>query len=156
MKVVLDTSAIIYLHDFRKFDEIYIPTLVVEEVKDKFSMMKLEALNARTREPNKKFLEEIRLIAKKTGDLEKLSETDLQVLALAREMKASIISDDYNIQNVAKKIGIEFFSVFSKGIKKLFFWKKHCPTCKKYFKESLKECPVCGRRLRRLPKIQAK
>jgi UPF0271 protein len=152
MRVVLDTSAIIYLQDFRKFEEIFIPTLVAEEVKDRLSAMKLEAMNAQTLEPEKKFLDEVKDIAKKTGDLEKLSRTDIQVLALAKELKATIISDDYNIQNVAKKLKIEFLPVFSKGIKELFFWKKYCPACKKYFKSDLKECPVCGTKLKRLPK----
>jgi UPF0271 protein len=147
---VLDTSAIIYLQDFRKFEEIFIPSLVVEEVKDRLSTMKLEALNAKTLEPNKKFLEEVKSVAKKTGDLEKLSRTDIQVLALAKELKATIISDDYNIQNVAKKLNIQFFPVFSKGIKEMFFWKKFCPACKRYFKKNLKECPICGTKLKRV------
>jgi UPF0271 protein len=150
MRVVLDTSAIIYLQDFRKFEEIFIPSLVVEEVKDRLSTMKLEALNAKTLEPNKKFLEEVKSVAKKTGDLEKLSRTDIQVLALAKELKATIISDDYNIQNVAKKLNIQFFPVFSKGIKEMFFWKKFCPACKRYFKKNLKECPICGTKLKRV------
>jgi len=154
MRVVLDTSAIIYLQDFRKFDEIFIPTLVVEEVKDKLSTIKLEALNAKKLEPQKNFLEEVKAIAKKTGDLEKLSNTDLQVLALAKELNATIISDDYNVQNVAKRLGIEFLPVFSKGIKKIFFWKKYCPSCKKFFKSNLKECPICGTKLKRLPRAR--
>jgi len=154
MRVVLDTSAIIYLQDFRKFDEIFIPTLVAEEVKDRLSVMKLESLNAKKIEPNKKFLDEVEAIAKKTGDLEKLSKTDIQVLALAKELKATIISDDYNIQNVAKKLKIEFLPVFSKGIKEIFFWKKYCPNCKKYFKSELEECPICGAKLKRVPKTK--
>jgi|YelNatPaOPRAMG01_1025707.scaffolds.fasta_scaffold11198_8 UPF0271 protein len=154
MRVVLDTSAIIYLQDFRKFDKIFIPTLVAEEVKDRLSVMKLESLNAKKIEPNKKFLDEVEAIAKKTGDLEKLSKTDIQVLALAKELKATIISDDYNIQNVAKKLKIEFLPVFSKGIKEIFFWKKYCPNCKKYFKSELEECPICGAKLKRVPKTK--
>jgi UPF0271 protein len=154
MRAVLDTSAIIYLQDFRKFDEIFIPALVAEEVKDRLSTMKLEALNAKRLEPDKKFLEDVEAVAKKTGDLEKLSRADIQVLALAKELKATIISDDYNIQNIAKKLKIEFLPVSSKGIKEIFFWKKYCPACKKYFKSELKECPICGTRFKRLPKAK--
>ncbi|MEM5773051.1 MAG: PIN domain-containing protein [Candidatus Aenigmatarchaeota archaeon] len=156
MKAVLDTSAIIYLQDFRKFDEIFIPSSVVEEVRDKLSSMKLEALKAKIVEPDEIFVREIKTIAKKTGDLEKLSKTDIQVLALAKQFEANIVSDDYNIQNVAKKLGIKYLSVFSKGIKEIYFWKKYCPACKKNFKDSLKECPVCGAKLKRVPKTQAK
>jgi UPF0271 protein len=127
---------------------------VVEEVKDRISKIKLEALNLRILEPDKRFLEEVKIIAKKTGDLEKLSRADIQVLALAKELKANIVSDDYNIQNVAKKLGIEFTPVFSKGIKKIFYWKKFCPNCKKYFNSDLKECVICGARLKRLAKTR--
>ncbi|MEM5766479.1 MAG: PIN domain-containing protein [Candidatus Aenigmatarchaeota archaeon] len=156
MRVVLDTSAIIYLQDFRKFNEIFIPPLVKEEVKDKLSSIKLEALEARIIEPEENFVRKIKEIAKKTGDLERLSNTDIQVLALAKQIDAIVISDDYNIQNVAKGFGIKYLSIFSKGIRELYFWKKYCAVCKKYFKQNLKECPVCGARLKRLPRSRAK
>jgi UPF0271 protein len=152
MRVVLDTSAIIYLQDFRKFDEIFIPPLVIEEVKDKLSSMKLASLNARILEPDEDYVKKVKAVARQTGDLEKLSKTDLQVLALAKELKATIISDDYNVQNVAKKAGLDFISIFSKGIKEFFIWKKYCQACKKYFGADLKQCPVCGAKLKRVPK----
>jgi len=149
---VLDTSAIIYLQDFRKFDEIFIPPSVIEEVKDKLSTMKLEAMESKIVEPEESFVEEVKRVANKTGDLEKLSKTDIQVLALAKQVEAVLVSDDYNIQNVAKKLGIKYITLFGKGIKKLYFWKKYCPACKKYFKKDLKECLVCGTKLKRVPK----
>lgn len=151
MRVVLDTSAIIYLQDFRKFDEIFIPFLVAEEVKDKLSSMKLEAIEARIIEPEENFVKEIKKIARKTGDLEKLSKADIQVLALAKQLEATVVSDDYNIQNVAKKLGIKYIPVLTKGIKEIYFWRKYCPACKKKFKDNLKECPVCGAKLKRVP-----
>jgi UPF0271 protein len=152
MGVVLDTSAIIYLQDFRKFGEIFTTDSVIREVKNRTAVMKLSALNIKVMEPGKKSLNEVKKIAGKTGDLEKLSSTDLEVLALAKELNATIVSDDYNVQNVAKKIGIKFISVFSRGIKQLFVWKKYCPSCGKYSKDELKECPVCGARLKRIPR----
>lgn len=151
MKFVLDTSAIIYLQDFRKMEEIFIPVLVFEEIKDKISRMKLEAMNAKIFEPKKELIEEVRKIAKKTGDCEKLSEADIQVLALAKELKAKIVSDDYNIQNVAAKMGLKFIPVIQKGIKKIFKWNKYCPFCKKVFEVEKRECPFCGSALKRLP-----
>jgi UPF0271 protein len=154
MKVVLDTSALIYLQDFRKFDEIFIPPLVVEEVKDKLSSIKLASINAKVLEPSEENIRKIKDMAEKTGDLEKISKADIQVLALAKETKSSIISDDYNIQNIAKKMGLNYIPVLSKGIKEFFVWKKYCPSCKRHFKSELKECPVCGARLKRLPKTK--
>lgn len=154
MKVVLDTSAIIYLNDFRKFDEILTVQDVMEEVKDKTTTMKLVGLKIKIIEPKKKTIDEIKKIAGETGDLEKLSKTDLKVLALARENKCTIISDDYNIQNVAEKIGINCISIFSKKITKFIKWKKFCKNCNKYF-EKENFCSTCGEKLIRVP-VEAK
>lgn len=156
MRVVLDTSAIIYLQDFRKFDEIFTTDSVIGEVKDKTTGLKLPAIKAKVIEPRKEMIEEIRREAGKTGDLEKLSKTDIEVLALAKELKATIISDDRNVQNVAEKIGIEYISVFNKGIKELFTWKKFCTNCKKYFGNDMNMCPVCGSRMKMVPKEKTK
>ena len=152
MRVVLDTSAIIYLQDFRKFDDIFTTDSVIKEIKDDKTLLKLSTLNVSVIEPDRKTIEEIKKIARNTGDLEKLSRTDIEVLALAKELKVAVVSDDYNVQNVAKKIGMKFILVFSRGISKLFVWKKYCPACKKYLKNELIECPACGTRLKRIPK----
>lgn len=146
MRVVLDTSAIIYLNDFRKFDEIFTVSDVVREVKDKITTMKLTSLNLKIMDPREEVLREIKNIARDTGDLEKLSETDLKILALAKERNCAVVSDDRNIQNVAEKIGINYVGVFSERIKKLVVWKKFCKNCEKYF-ESGAVCPVCGSKL---------
>jgi UPF0271 protein len=149
MRVVLDTSAIIYLSDFRKFDEMFTVDAVVREVKDKISEIKLSGLKLKIIEPKKETIEKIKKTAKETGDLEKLSETDLEVLAAAVETNSTIISDDRNVQNVAEKIGIECVSVFNKKITKLIIWKNYCKNCGKFFDE--KFCPFCGSELTRIP-----
>ena len=61
------------------------------------------------------------------GDSSKLSETDKQLLALALELKAAgytpqLVTDDYSIQNVATKMGIDFLSLATLGIKQLLEW----------------------------------
>jgi len=151
MRVVLDTSAIIYLNDFRQFSELLTVQEVVDEVKDKISSMKLSSLNLKIIDPEKKTIDEIEATAKETGDLEKLSGTDVKVLALAKESDYSIVSDDRNIQNVAEKLKIGYISIFNKKITKLINWKKFCKNCDKFY-ENEKECPVCGDMLVRRPK----
>lgn len=47
-------------------------------------------------------IEKVRSAAERTGDIDRLSPTDSQVLALALELSAPLISDDYSIQNVSK------------------------------------------------------
>ena len=143
MKVVLDTSALIYLNDFRNFDEMITVEEVVKEVKDKISEIKLNSLKLKIVEPDKNNLKKIQDAAKKTGDLEKLSKTDLKVLAAALENAAVIISDDRNVQNVAEEIGLEYVSVFNKEISKKFKWKKECKSCG-FTSEEANVCPRCG------------
>lgn len=150
MKVVLDTSSLIYLSDFRKFDEILTVDKVIEEVKDRITALKLSGLTLEIIEPSKKNIEEIRKTAKVTGDLENLSDTDIEILALAKEKNCTIISDDRSIQNVAEKLGINYISIFSKKITKLITWKKYCKNCEKFYERG-KECPVCGSKLTRMP-----
>jgi UPF0271 protein len=150
MRVALDTSAIIYLSDFRKFKEIFTVQEVVEELKDKISSIKLSTLNIKVVEPSSQSVKKVEKVAYETGDLEKLSKTDLKLLALAKEKKLIIISDDRNIQNVAEKMGIKYFSVFSKEITQLIKWGKFCKSCKKFYKEG-EYCSICGSKLIRKP-----
>jgi UPF0271 protein len=150
MKVVLDTSAIIYLNDFRKFDEILTVQEVVEEVKDKVSSMKLSGLRFKVIEPSKTSINEIKKIAKETGDLEKLSNTDIKVLALAKEKNCTVISDDRNVQNIAEKLNIKYVSIYNEKITKLIVWKKFCRNCRKKYEKG-NVCSVCGTDLVRIP-----
>jgi UPF0271 protein len=150
MRVALDTSAIIYLNDFRKFKEIFTVQEVIEEVRDKISTMKLSCLSLNVVEPMQQSIKEIEKIARETGDLDKLSKTDIKLLALAKEKGLVIISDDRSIQNVAEKAGMKYFSVFSKEITKLIKWKKFCKSCKKFF-ENGEYCEICGNKLVRAP-----
>ncbi len=150
MKVVLDTSAIIYLNDFRMFDEIFTVSDVVDEVKDKINVLKLSGLMMNITEPAESSVKEVKEIAKETGDLKKLSKTDIKILALAKENRFGIVSDDYNIQNVAEKIGIKYISLFSNKITKLIRWGLYCNNCKKFF-ENRTTCQKCGNNLIRRP-----
>ena len=150
MKVVLDTSAIIYLNDFRMFDELFTVSDVVGEVKDKINVLKLSWIKLKVIDPKESSVKEVKETAKETGDLEKLSKTDIKILALAKEDSLTIVSDDYNIQNVAEKFDINCISLFSKKITKLVRWGKYCNNCGKFY-ENKDNCPRCGSQLARKP-----
>ncbi len=150
MKVVLDTSAFIYLSDFRGFDEILTVQRVVDEVKDMKTTMKMSGLRLKVVEPGKEAIKIIEQMARGTGDLEKMSRTDIEVLAAAKENECVIISDDRNVQNVAQKVGIKYVSISNKKITKLITWKNYCKNCKKSFDADM--CPICGTKLSRIPK----
>lgn len=150
MEVVFDTSAFIYLHDFRSFEKIFTVSEVLNEVKDKLSSLKLSSLNVVVEEPSEESLTAVIERSKQTGDIKKLSKTDLKVLALGLSKNLPIVSDDRNVQNVAKALNLSFISVFSKEIKEFIIWKKFCKNCKKVFSVETEECPICGSELKRV------
>jgi UPF0271 protein len=110
------------------------------------------------RTPRNSFLQEVNEASRKVGDVRYLSEADLQVLALALELKRAgfhpfIVTDDYSIQNVANQIGVNFTSLVTYGIKFRFNWILYCPACyRKYPSDyKFKSCEVCGTKLKRKP-----
>jgi UPF0271 protein len=110
------------------------------------------------RTPRNSFLQEVNEASRKVGDVRYLSEADLQVLALALELKRAgfhpfIVTDDYSIQNVANQIGVNFTSLVTYGIRFRFNWILYCPACyRKYPSDyKFKSCEVCGTKLKRKP-----
>lgn len=144
---VIDSSAILNKEnpDFSAGQYITIPE-IREEIKDFRSKAVLElALDNREikiTEPSDEVIEQIKKTAKETGDLQLLSDFDLKVLALAYQEKATIITDDYDIQNMAAALGLGFEPVSMK-IKKRITRKKYCKYCRK-FSEEEESCEVCG------------
>ena len=100
--------------------------------------------------PSQYSIDKIKTISNKTGELDRLSEADMDVLALALDIntagnkEAVILTDDYSIQNVAYVLNIKFESISQQGITKRFIWNHRCVGCGKTFKEKLKICPICG------------
>ncbi len=134
---------------------------VVEEVKDPESKLFLEGLisagKVRVLEPSRESVETVKDAAKKTGELNELSEADVEVLALAYELKGILLTDDYNLQNIAKTLGIEFRTL-KRGIKRVIRWNYVCIGCGKRFREMPPEgiCPDCGSPVRLIPRKRRK
>ena len=130
---------------------------VVEEVKDPESRLFLESLisagKVKVLVPSKESVEVVMEAARKTGELNELSEADIEVLALAYELKATLLTDDYNLQNIAKTLGIPF-KTLKRGIKRVIRWNYVCIGCGKRFSEMPPEgvCPDCGSPVRLIPK----
>jgi UPF0271 protein len=87
-------------------------------------------------------------ITKKSGDIDRLSDADKEILALAVDLinkhEVIILTDDYSIQNVANILNIKFENISQHGITKRFKWGYRCRGCGKKFKENIKICPICG------------
>jgi len=100
-------------------------------------------------EPNKASKQKILKIISKTGDLDRLSETDVEILSIAYEIKEEgkepiILTDDYSIQNVAETLKIKYENINQFKITKKFKWICRCRGCGKRFKSDVKNCPICG------------
>ncbi len=118
----------------------------------------LEIGKLKVKTPSIHFLDRVKESSKAVGDVLYLSQVDLQVLALALELKSTshdplIVTDDYSIQNVANQIGVDFASLMTFGIRYRLYWILYCPACHRKYPSDykFKTCQVCGTELRRKP-----
>ncbi len=145
-RLVLDSSALIEGFVPPANYEIYIPPGVAEEVRDKSLDFTLLKIVSPSRYNNKLAVK----AAKETGDFPSLSNVDIEVIALALQLNAKIVTDDYAIQNVASHLRLDFEGVHQEKIKEKRKWKWRCTSCGRYFNHYYEQCPVCGGELKRV------
>lgn len=155
VKFVLDSSAFIggFLPEE---DEYFTVHEVIDEVEDdqskeRFSYF-LSSGKIRIKEPNSELVKDVTEKAQATGD--KLSLTDIKLIALAIELKSSIISEDYGIQNVSSMVNVKYKSIRESGIKKIINWEYYCMGCRKIYSKDKKTCQDCGSIIKRRPKVK--
>ncbi|NHJ32617.1 MAG: hypothetical protein FK732_07125 [Asgard group archaeon] len=152
---VLDASAIyngVLTHNIS--GDKYIPECVLEEVR---GMIRGEAIieeallyeELQIIVPNEEILLEIKKQASETGDIRELSACDLAVLAVGRslqkkESKVIILSDDYDIQNLAQYVGLNCKGIHWKGITSIHKYYWICPGCGNKSKSQTENCIECG------------
>jgi UPF0271 protein len=162
--LILDTSAFIAGFDpFAVADEIYsVPAVEKELTKSALHKLRFEAAvesgKLRILEPSSHYQRMAKEKSKEAGDINFLSEVDMDVLALAMQLKeegaqTTIVTDDYSIQNVAQKINIEFAPLTTLGIRFYLQWQRYCPACRKKYPPDYGAniCEICGTRLKRKP-----
>jgi len=157
---VIDASVLLHSRlDFGK-QEYLAPNSVILEVHDEQAKTlvdaALRAKRLRVVDPGRRALQKVAVMAAATGDLGSLSANDLDVLALAVEKKAVVVSDDYAIQNTAKRLGLLVEAGVQDGIKDVVTWVSMCEGCGRSYAASKKGvCAVCGSRLQKKPFKQA-
>ena len=162
--VILDTSAFIAGFDPFSIENVQysVPMVEKELFSDSLSWTRFKAAvenkKLHIKEPDMAFVKRIKEASKTVGDISFLSEADLQVLALALQVKNSgetplIVTDDYSIQNVANQIGVEFAPLMTFGIRFRLHWIRYCPACYRKYPADYKSkvCKICGTRLKRKP-----
>lgn len=162
--IVLDTSAIVAGFDpFSISEEQYIVPMVEEEVSGTSILQirfktAIESGKLKVEFPEKFFVDKVEASAIFLGDAFYLSEADIQVLALALQLKTRghsplIATDDYSMQNVASQMDLEFVSLATFGIRFRLQWIRYCPACHKRYPADYisKRCEICNTELKRKP-----
>jgi UPF0271 protein len=148
VRYVLDTSALFSMQDLPEGEAYTTPGVIAELKKYEDPRVRywLELLHVS--EPSKDSVRAVRAAAERTGDDARLSQVDVEILALAKDLGGTLLTDDYSIQNVAQTINLPYHTVGAKGIKEVFRWKYRCTGCMRVWDKNYPECPVCGSPLR--------
>lgn len=148
---VLDASAFIY--GIAPGGEMETVPAVYAEVKDEQSRLKLELMEGlKVVEPDGSGVARVAEAARESGDDRRISRADGDLLALALQEKEAgkdvvLMTDDYAVQNVARRLGIRTAALRQKKTRSSVAWEKRCTGCGRTFEDG-EECPVCGSPLR--------
>jgi UPF0271 protein len=144
MTLILDTSALFSMEDLPD-DDFVVPEGVINELR-RYKDHRLDRWGdlLRVSECKKPSLKKVEDAATKSGDIGRLSDVDISVIALAVDLNGIVLTDDYSIQNVCKIMGIVYRTVGMDGIKKIEKWNYRCNGCGKWYKEKMNDCPICG------------
>ena len=148
MRSVLDSSAFFTAAAFE--GELYTTSSVISELRDLSSKARSDLLREaglQVMDPDRESVSRVRENAVARGEAGVLSSTDIEVLALALQLQACIMSDDYALQNVARSLGIKVIPIQQKGARNIR-WKFRCSGCGRYYREP-GECQVCGALIQR-------
>ncbi len=100
------------------------------------------------------WLQDAKEAAAMSGDLPRLSDVDVDVLALAIALDATLVTDDYRLQNTMQSLQRPTKSVGTTGAKQVWRWELRCTGCRatspvpanvdRSKKGSVADCDVCG------------
>lgn len=162
--LVIDTSALISGFDPSAINE---EAYSVPKVNDELlegSLMKMrfnasiEGGRLKLINPSAKYVDIAKEASREVGDISFLSKADIEVLALAAQLKdcgyeVVVLTDDYSIQNVAEKLELIFTPLANLGIRYHLRWLYYCPACGRKYPpdQEIILCENCGIQLKRKP-----
>jgi len=141
--IVPDTSFFI---EGRSPDEEAVTLPEVREELEDSSRFRFDAATGqgmRLETPSDEAVRAVRDAAKGTGDASVLSEVDVRLVALAHDEGATLVTDDYAMQNVASRLGVETRGAGKDEIEEERDWRYRCSGCGRVYDEN-KRCEVCG------------
>lgn len=148
MKLVLDAS--VFFIQYPLEGEMFTTPSVIGELKDLRSRGRYETLLAEglvVYEPSKQHREVARGAAVRTGDAPVISSTDIDILALALELEATLVTDDFAVQNIAHRLHVAVQPIQQRKAQPRQ-WRYRCSGCGRYAdKEGI--CEFCGAPIKR-------
>ncbi len=146
---VLDASA--FIHGYETADQTAsIPAVQAELTGEHaFRFDAEQGAGMRVHVPDADAVDRVRDAAGDTGDDGTLSDTDRRLVAAALELDATLVTDDYAVQNVADRLGVDCQVIAQDGITERRDWQFQCAGCGRTFDDDRDRCPVCGSGLSR-------
>ncbi|MFB6121854.1 MAG: NOB1 family endonuclease [Haloferacaceae archaeon] len=146
---VLDSSA--FIHEYHTDAATASIPLVREELEDEsaYRFDAMEGAGMHIHIPAANTVEKIRRAATETGDEGELSDTDVRLVAAAFELDATLVTDDYAMQNVAEHLRVDVEVIARDGITERREWQFQCQGCGREFDDPHDRCPICGSDLSR-------
>jgi UPF0271 protein len=146
---VLDSSA--FINEYHTEDDIATIPLVREELEDEsgYRFDAMEGAGMRIHIPDAQTIERVERSARETGDFAELSDTDVRLVATTFELDATLVTDDYAMQNVAERLDVAVDVIAREGITEQRDWQFQCQGCGREFDENKDRCPICGSDLAR-------
>jgi len=146
---VLDASA--FIHDYTTDEPTATIPLVREELEDEagYRFDALEGAGMRVHIPDAETVERVERAARDTGDDGTLSRTDVRLVGAAFELDATLVTDDYAMQNVAESLDVGVDVIAQDGIDERRDWNFQCQGCGRTFDDNDDRCRICGSDLER-------
>lgn len=146
---VLDSSA--FINEYHTTEQVASIPEVREELEGEsaYRFDAQEGAGMHIHIPNEETIETVERTARESGDAETLSETDIRLVATAFELDATLVTDDYAMQNVADRLDVGVEVIDQEGIEEQRAWVFQCQGCGREFEEEHDRCPICGTSLAR-------
>lgn len=123
----------------------------VSHIKGRFGAIDglIEAGRIIVGEPSAGSVSRARKAAAGSGDAGSLSVQDVSILALAYELGADLVTDDFAVSNAAALMGVRVTPVMTRGIKRAGRWVVRCARCGLRQAAGAAACQECSGPLRR-------
>jgi UPF0271 protein len=142
--LVLDSP--FFIEDRSLDDERALSTPGVRDELEDASRFRFDAVvgeGMRVETPSEESVTAVYEAARETGDASVLSDVDARLVALAYEEDATLVTDDYAMQNVASRLGVETRGAGKDEIQEERDWRYQCAGCGRVYDDPGR-CRVCG------------